>query len=128
MGRATVLVEGLGFSTVVVNQTVQYKQVDGIVALTKLTIRCCNNIVKITPKVYIRGSQTKFMTVLDAALNKFQMAVYAAKHTKRINQWLLTSLTTLGPTSKSKEIKPTLTIRLTLENDLRVAKSFKNIV
>ena len=51
----------------------------------------CTNVVKNTHQVPILGPgpQTKFLTVSDAALDKFQMAVYAAKHRKRTSHTLV---------------------------------------
>ena len=51
----------------------------------------CTNIVKNTQQVPIPGPgpQTKFLTVSDAVLNKFQLAVYAAKHGKQTSHALV---------------------------------------
>jgi hypothetical protein len=72
----------LGFSLAAARHVVQDKQIDQVEILSKLTNACCMNVVKNTQRVPIPGPgpRTKFLTVSDMVLIKFQMAVYAAKH------------------------------------------------
>ena len=88
MGRADLvaLFETLGFSKAAAKQTVCYEQIDDMEALANLTNKRCSNIVKNIRKVRVRGSKTRFLTVSNAALNRFQMAVYVTKHARRTNR------------------------------------------
>ncbi len=107
-------------------------------ALTKLTDKHCNNIVKNIWKVHVSGSKRRFLTVSKVALNKFQMAVYSAKHAERTNRTLLSHELDTDKfdnlraqqeiIDQTREAKTVLPAGLTLENDLRVAKTFENIV
>ncbi len=107
-------------------------------ALAKLTNERCSNIVKNIRKVRVRGSKTRFLTVSDVALNRFQMAVYATKHARRTNRTIeaheldTSEFDNLRAQQeiedKARETKPTLPAGLTLENNLRVAKMFESVV
>ena len=119
---------------------VRDEQIDQVEVLTKLTNARCTNVVKNTRRVPIPGPGpwTKFLTVSDAALDKFQMAVYAAKHGKQTSRALVPL--DIDPDSfdnlraqreiedKATSDKPVLPTGLTLENDLRISKTFENVV
>jgi hypothetical protein len=74
----------LGFALAAARHVVRDEQIDQAEVLTELTNARCTNVVKNTWWVPIPGPgpRTKFLTVFDAALDKFQMAVYVAKHRK----------------------------------------------
>ncbi len=80
--------KGFGVSVAATKHAVRYKQIDSIEALTELTDERCTNFVRNIRKVHARGSWRKFLTVSDTALNKFQVAVYTAKHAKRTNHMM----------------------------------------
>ena len=130
----------LGFSLPAARHVVRDEQIDQVEVLTELTNVRCTNVVKNIRRVPIPGPgpRTKFLTVSDAALDKFQMAVYAAKHGKRTSR-ALTPLD-IDPDffdnlraqreieDKAASDKPVLPTGLTLENDLHVSKTFENVV
>ena len=140
MGRADMvtLFETLGFSEAAAKQAVRYEQIDDMEAMAELTDDRCSNIVKNIRKVRARGSKTRFLTVSDAALNRFQMAVYATKHARWTNRTIEAHEVDTSDfdnlraqreiEDKARETKPTLPAGLTLENDLRVAKTFESVV
>lgn len=81
---------------------------------------------------------TRFLTVSNAVLNKFQIAAYAAKHARRTNRTLLAHYLDTDKfynlraqqeiKDKARKAKPTLPAGLTLENDIRVDKTFESIM
>ena len=134
----TTLFKTLGFSEAAAKQAIRYEQIDDMEVLAKLTDKWCNNIIKYIQKVQVRGWKTRLLMVSDAALNKFQMAIYVTKHARRTNQilpaheldtdkfdnlWAQREIK-----DKACDAKPMLPAGLTLKNDLRVAKMFKSVV
>jgi hypothetical protein len=77
-----------GFSLATERHMLRDKQIDQVEVFSKLMNAHCMNIVKNPQQVPIPGpgSQTKFLTVSNAALNKFQMVVFAAKHGKQTSR------------------------------------------
>ena len=140
MGRADLvaLFETLGFSEAAAKQTVRYEQIDDMEALANLTNERCSNIVKNIRKVRVRGSKKRFLTLSEAAHNRFLMAVYATKHARWTNRTIeaheldTSKFNNLRAQreieDKAHETKPTLPTGLTLENDLRVAETFESVV
>jgi hypothetical protein len=116
----TSLFKTLGFSEAAAKQMVRYEQIDNMEVLAKLTDKRCSNMVKNIRKVRVTGSKTRFLTVSDAALNRFQMAVYATKHVRRTNRRIKAHeldkaiLIISGPSGKLKtrHARPSLHSRL----------------
>ncbi len=115
MGQADMvaLFETLGFSEAAAKQAVRYEQINDMEVLAELTGERCSNIVKNIRKVQVS----------NAALNMFQMAVYATKHARRTNRTI--EAHELGTSDfdnlraqreiedKARETKPTLKAGLT---------------
>ena len=85
----TTLFKHLGFSEAAAKQAVPLKQINEMEVLAKLTDEWCNHIIKNIWKIQVRGSKARFLMVSITALNKFQMAVHAAKHAKWTNRTIL---------------------------------------
>ena len=128
----------LGFTQDVAAYVVLQELINSIEMLQDLDDDRCENIAKIVRKVPATPGGNDFHTVADAAVRNFQLAVAYAKHHDRTTRTL--SPLDIHPSKfagikiqreieeKQKGIKVDLPTGLTLEQPIKVAKTFEAIV
>jgi len=129
---------GLGFTEPVATHIVDQELIDNVAALRDLDDDRCESIAKIVRKVPTAAGSSTCHNVADKAVRNFQLAVAYAKHRERTTHTLMPNA--IAPSmfegikiqreieAKQKGVKVDLPTGLSLENPIKVAKTFEAVV